>query len=294
MTDFKDFIQQVKRANDIADVVGSYLELRPKGAALFARCPFHGEKTASFSVNRNMQIYHCFGCGESGDVVKFVQQYESCTLMEALEILAKRAGIKMPETREQAQDKQYQEKKRKRDEYFAICRDAAVFYFKNFYAPQGQIAREYMSGRGFDDATLKKFGIGYSPDRFSLVKFLQGKKYERQYEKISRYVLEHKESSVLFLELGVGRMGDDVLSPEQVNLPNRSGVTDFATGHQYSVVIMGDGTVWAWGDILYGSTRPKNDPCHVETLDGTGVHTVTCSDQRNFCLFLAGSGSFGA
>lgn len=177
MTDFKDFIQQVKRANDIADVVGSYLELRPKGAALFARCPFHGEKTASFSVNRNMQIYHCFGCGESGDVIKFVQQYESCTLMEALEILAKRAGIKMPETREQAQDKQYQEKKRKRDEYFAICRDAAVFYFKNFYAPQGQIAREYMSGRGFDDATLKKFGIGYSPDRFSLVKFLQGKKH---------------------------------------------------------------------------------------------------------------------
>ena len=155
MTDFKDFIQQVKRANDIADVVGSYLELRPKGTTLFARCPFHGEKTASFSVNRNMQIYHCFGCGESGDVIKFVQQYESCTLMEALEILAKRAGIKMPETREQAQDKQYQEKKRKRDEYFAICRDAAVFYFKNFYAPQGQIAREYMSGRGFDDATLK-------------------------------------------------------------------------------------------------------------------------------------------
>ena len=72
MTDFKDFIQQVKRANDIADVVGSYLELRPKGTTLFARCPFHGEKTASFSVNRNMQIYHCFGCGESGDVIKFV------------------------------------------------------------------------------------------------------------------------------------------------------------------------------------------------------------------------------
>lgn len=92
-------------------------------------------------------------------------------------------------------------------------------------------------------------------------------------------------------ELGVGRMGDDVLTPEQVNLPNRSGVTDFATGHQYSVVIMGDGTVWAWGDILYGSTLPQNDPCHVETLDGTGVHTVTCSDQRNFCLFLAGSGT---
>ena len=99
MNDLMDFFQQVKRANDIVDVVGSYLELRARGTTYFARCPFHGEKTASFSVNRNMQIYHCFGCGESGDVIKFVQQYESCSFMEAVEILAKRAGLKMPKRR---------------------------------------------------------------------------------------------------------------------------------------------------------------------------------------------------
>ena len=92
-------------------------------------------------------------------------------------------------------------------------------------------------------------------------------------------------------ELGVGYKGGNVLTPEQVYLPNQSGVKDFVTGHQYSVVIMGDGTVWAWGYISCGNTIPYNDPCQVEGLDGTGVHTVTCSDQRGFCLFLAGSGT---
>ena len=180
MNDLMDFFQQVKRANDIVDVVGSYLELRARGTTYFARCPFHGEKTASFSVNRNMQIYHCFGCGESGDVIKFVQQYESCSFMEAVEILAKRAGLKMPETAAQKADKEFAEKKKKRDIYMAICKDTAVFYYKNFYAPQGQIARNYMQKRGFDAETLKKFGIGYSPDRYSLPRYLQGKKYSTE------------------------------------------------------------------------------------------------------------------
>ncbi len=180
MNDLMDFFQQVKRANDIVDVIGSYLELRSRGTTYFARCPFHGEKTASFSVNRNMQIYHCFGCGESGDVIKFVQQYESCSFMEAVEILAKRAGLKMPETASQKTDKEFAEKKKKRDIYLAICKDTAVFYYKNFYAPQGEVARNYMQKRGFDVDTLKKFGIGYSPDRYSLVRYLQNKKYSQE------------------------------------------------------------------------------------------------------------------
>lgn len=122
MTDLSDFIQQVKRSNDIVDVIGSYLELKQRGTTLFARCPFHGEKTASFSVNRNMQIYHCFGCGESGDVIKFVEKYESCTFMEALEILAKRAGLKMPETEAQKLDKSLEEKRKKRTSILQYAR----------------------------------------------------------------------------------------------------------------------------------------------------------------------------
>ena len=180
MADFTDFIQQVKRANDIADVIGSYLELRSRGTTLFARCPFHGEKTGSFSVNRNMQIFHCFGCGESGDVIGFVQKYESCSFMEALEILAKRANLKMPETASQKQDKEYSERKKKRDIYLDICRETAVFYYKCYYASLGEVARKYVESREFDPETVKKFGIGYSPDRYSLVKYLESKNFDMQ------------------------------------------------------------------------------------------------------------------
>lgn len=197
MTDLSDFIQQVKRSNDIVDVIGSYLELKQRGTTLFARCPFHGEKTASFSVNRNMQIYHCFGCGESGDVIKFVEKYESCTFMEALEILAKRAGLKMPETEAQKLDKSLEEKRKKKDVYLAICKDTAVFYYKNFYAPQGQVARQYMQKRGFDAETLKKFGIGYSPDMYSLVRYLERKNYSHE-DCLKAGVLQSKSDGTVF------------------------------------------------------------------------------------------------
>ena len=180
MADLTDFIQQVKRANDIVDVIGSYLELRLRGTTYFARCPFHGEKTASFSVNRNMQIFHCFGCGESGDVISFVQKYESCTFMEAVEILAKRANLKMPETATQRQDAEFNERKKKKDVYLSICRDTAVFYYKSYYASRGEIARKYVEMRGFDADTVKKFGIGYSPDRYSLVNYLESKGYSTE------------------------------------------------------------------------------------------------------------------
>lgn len=180
MADLTDFIQQVKRANDIVDVIGSHLELRRSGANFMARCPFHGEKTPSFNVNRNLQIFKCFGCGESGDVIKFVEKYESCSFMEALEILAKRANIKMPETATQKQDKEFHERKKKKDVYLSICRDTAVFYYKCYYAPMGAKARKYVEQRGFDADTVKKFGIGYSPDRYSLVKYLEGKGYSTQ------------------------------------------------------------------------------------------------------------------
>ena len=178
MADLTDFIQQVKRANDIVDVIGSHLELRRSGSNFMARCPFHGEKTPSFNVNRNLQIYKCFGCGESGDVIKFVEKYESCTFMEALEILAKRANLKMPESATQKQDKEFHERKKKKDVYLQICRETAVFYFRCYYSPAGAKARKYVEQRGFDTDTVKKFGIGYSPDSDSLVKHLQSKKFD--------------------------------------------------------------------------------------------------------------------
>lgn len=180
MADWSDFIQQIKRQNDIVDVIGGYLELRRSGVNFMARCPFHGEKTPSFNVNRNLQIYKCFGCGESGDVIKFVEKYESCTFLEACEILAKRAGIPMPETSANRDDKEYRERKAKKETYLAICRETARFYYRAYRSDVGKTARDYVAERGFDETTVNKFGIGYSPDSFSLVKHLQSKGYKTE------------------------------------------------------------------------------------------------------------------
>lgn len=174
-----DFAQEVKRANDIVDVIGSYLELRRSGTTFFARCPFHGEKTGSFAVNRDMQIFHCFGCGESGDVIKFVQKYESCSWYEALEMLAKRANLKMPENARTRRDYDYEARKKQRDLHLEICRETAIFYYKAFRSDKGSKARAYMESRGFDAATLKKFGIGYSPNGKDLLSYLLPK-FSRQ------------------------------------------------------------------------------------------------------------------
>ena len=201
MADYKAFIQQVKQANDIVDVIGSYIELRPRGTNHMARCPFHGEKTPSFNVNRNMQIFKCFGCGESGDVITFVEKFESCTTWEAVEILAKRANIPMPETPEQREDKQFAARKKQRELHLEICRETAVFYYKNYHSEKGKKARDYFESRGFSAATAKKFGIGYSPDSFSLPNHLKAKGFSEE-ECIKAGVIQRTKNNKLIDALG--------------------------------------------------------------------------------------------
>lgn len=180
MADYKSFIQQVKQANDIVDVIGSYIELRQRGSNYQARCPFHGEKTPSFNVNRSMQIFKCFGCGESGDVITFVEKFESCSTWEAVEILARRANIPMPETPQQREDKQFSARKKQRELHLEICRETAVFYFKNYRSAKGVNARKYFESRGFSADTAKKFGIGYSPDSYSLPQHLKSLGFDEE------------------------------------------------------------------------------------------------------------------
>ena len=164
--DVLDFANKVKAANDIVDVIGSYLELHRNGTNFKARCPFHGEKTPSFVVSPQKQIFKCFGCGESGDVVKFLMKYESMTWWEAVEFLANRANIPIPE-RNSDDEKAAKEKKRKRDLYLKICRETAVFYYKALRSSVGKDALNYIRNRQFDDETLRKFGFGYAPGKTS-------------------------------------------------------------------------------------------------------------------------------
>lgn len=165
-----NFMEELRSRSDLVSVVSSYVNLDRKGNRFWACCPFHHEKTPSFCVSPEMQRYKCFGCGESGDVIKFIEKYENVDFMSAVELLAKRAGLEMPRLRG---DKGLQEKKKRKQAMAEICLFAAKFYRSNLMTKNGAFAVEYLKNRGLDDRTIARFGIGLSPDWDSLVTELE-------------------------------------------------------------------------------------------------------------------------
>ncbi|MCI5792786.1 MAG: DNA primase [Lachnospiraceae bacterium] len=154
-------IEQVRASNDIVDVIGQHVRLTKKGANYFGLCPFHGEKTASFSVSPRKQIYYCFGCGAGGNVISFMMQYESFTFTEALKSLAERAHITLPEGSDSEQDKGHRELKAS---ILSINKDAALFYHGILRTPEGSIGYDYFSNkRRLSNKTITHFGLGFSP-----------------------------------------------------------------------------------------------------------------------------------
>ncbi|MBP3484904.1 MAG: DNA primase [Oscillospiraceae bacterium] len=162
------FLQELVERNDIVDVVGSYVRLTKRsGSNQFGLCPFHSEKTPSFSVSPDKQIYHCFGCGKGGGVINFIMEIESLTFPEAVEFLAKRVGMAMPE-----QEDNREAKKRRR--MLELNRDAAKFFYSCLSGPNGGPAVDYMKKREITPATAKRFGLGYAPDTWdSLIKAMK-------------------------------------------------------------------------------------------------------------------------
>lgn len=167
------FLQELSDRNDIVDVVSSYVRMTKKsGANLFGLCPFHSEKTPSFSVAPDKQIYHCFGCGKGGSVINFIMEIENLSFPEAVEFLARRVGMQVPE--EQRNDPQA----RRREQLLAMNKDAARFFYDQFRAPSGAPAQDYALRRELSPATVKKFGLGYAPDSWdSLVNAMKAKGY---------------------------------------------------------------------------------------------------------------------
>ena len=163
------FLQEVSDRNDIADVVSGYVRLNKKsGSNLFGLCPFHSEKTPSFSVSPDKQIYHCFGCGKGGGVFSFIMEVENLTFPESVEFLAKRVGLQVPE--ENRDDPE----SRRREQLLKLNKDAAKYFYKQFLSPNGQVAQDYAVRRGLTPATVKRFGLGYAPDTWdSLVKAMR-------------------------------------------------------------------------------------------------------------------------
>lgn len=166
------FLEELAERNDIADVVGEYVNLSKRsGQNLFGLCPFHNEKTASFSVSPSKQIYHCFGCGKGGGVINFIMEIEGFTFPEAVEHLAKRAGMKIPV-------QEYDPDSKKRERILALNRDAARFFFEQLSSKEGKKAKAYMASRQLTAQTVKSFGLGFAPDSWdSLEKAMRAKGY---------------------------------------------------------------------------------------------------------------------
>ncbi len=164
--------EELKSRNDIVSTISRYIQLKRRGKNHWGVCPFHYEKTPSFCVDGVQQYYKCFGCGESGDVIQFVQKYENISFLEAVEILAKNAGMEMPAI-EQSPD--YEKKKHEKEQILLALREAAKFYFQMLNTKKGEICRNYLAKRGVNAQSIKNFGMGYSPDFQSLIAHLQKK-----------------------------------------------------------------------------------------------------------------------
>ena len=170
-----DLIEEIRMKNDIVDVISGYVKLQRKGSSYFGLCPFHNEKSPSFSVSPGKQMYYCFGCGAGGNVFTFLMEYENFTFPEALEMLADRAGVELPKMEYSKEAKEQADLK---SALLEINKEAAKFYYYQLRQKTGEQGMAYLKGRELSDETINKFGLGYS-GKFSnnLYQYLKGKNY---------------------------------------------------------------------------------------------------------------------
>ncbi len=186
------FIEELTLRNNIEDVVSSYVSLRTRGRTRVGLCPFHGEKTPSFTVYPENNSFYCFGCGAGGDVITFVKKIERLDYIDAVRFLADRAGMDMP--RNDIDDTASKLRRR----VLEANRDAARFYHNMLFTPQGRHALEYYYSRGYSDRTIRRFGLGYAPDDFSaLLKHLREKGY-REEELLLAWLVRRSQKGNLY------------------------------------------------------------------------------------------------
>ena len=173
-----ELIEEVRTRNDIVDVISGYVRLQRKGSSYFGLCPFHNEKSPSFSASRQKQMYYCFGCGAGGNVFTFLMEYENFSFVEAVKFLADRAGIELPQ---QEYSKEAKEKADLKASILEVNKTAAKYFYVQLKSERGQQAYAYLKNRGLSDETITAFGLGYS-NKFSddLYKYLRGKGYSEE------------------------------------------------------------------------------------------------------------------
>ena len=168
-----DIIEEVRMKNDIVEVISQYVKLQRRGSSYFGLCPFHNEKSPSFSVSPAKQMYYCFGCGAGGNVFTFIMEYENFTFVEALQYLAQRAGVELPKLEYSQEAKEAADR---RAALLEVNKRAAQYFYYKLRGKNGQTAWNYLTGRGLTEETMKKFGLGYS-DKYSndLYRYLKSK-----------------------------------------------------------------------------------------------------------------------
>lgn len=166
------FIEEVQTRTDIADVIAGYIPIKKSGRNFKALCPFHGEKTPSFMISPQKQIFHCFGCGQGGGALQFVMLYEKTGFVEAVEILAQRAGLEVP--------REYDPQANIKSRLYEVVAAAADFFHKNLLSEYGKTARKYLNDRGVGAETVKKFQLGLSPSGNALTQYLREKGFTLQ------------------------------------------------------------------------------------------------------------------
>ena len=254
----QEIIDEVRTRNDIVPVISQYVKLKKRGGSYFGCCPFHNEKTPSFSVSPSRQPYHCFGCGVGGNVISFVMEYENQTFPEAVRTLADRAGIALPEV------EQTQEEKReagRRAQMLAAYKEAAKYYYYQLKSPAGARAREYFARRGLSEETVVKFGLGYSLSyRDSLYRYLKKKGFR-----------------------------DDILSESGLVRISERGVMDYFWNRAMFPIMDGNRKVIAFGGRVMGDGEPKylnspENPLFDKSRNLYGLHLARRSRRPYFLL----------
>ncbi len=171
-----ELVEEVRAKNDIVDIISGYVKLQKKGSSYFGLCPFHNEKSPSFSVSQGKQMYYCFGCGAGGNVFSFLMNYENFTFQESLKALADRAGVELPQVEYSAQAKREADKKAI---LLEINKEAAKYFYYQLRSRQGEVGHRYLTGRQLSEATLQRFGLGFANKTSNdLVQYLRSKGYQ--------------------------------------------------------------------------------------------------------------------
>ncbi len=192
-----EIIQRVKDATDIVAVVGEHVQLKKAGSSYKGLCPFHNEKTPSFMVSASRNSFHCFGCGKGGNAVTFLMEVERLSFPEALRLLAEKAGIELPKPQEREEDRQVD---RVRERLFALNEFAAKFFLEKLLSPEGQSARDYFKGRGFNKEDALKFLIGFAPAGWDSLKIAGSKAGFSQEELLAAGLIVHNEEKNSFYD----------------------------------------------------------------------------------------------